>query len=116
MPAGLSRHLQKNPMTAIASPSLFETRDIESRATEVFNHDLDKLWRGTNQIFFYLLPAQWLACVLGALFISPLTWIGQSSFIHIHVWAAAILGGLITLLPMALIRLMPDKAVTRHVI
>ncbi|MEO6848106.1 MAG: ATP-binding protein [Chthoniobacterales bacterium] len=101
-------------MTSIESQS--GMLNIESRATEVFDEQLQELRRGANKLFFYLLPAQWIACVLGAIYISPLTWIGRTSFVHIHVWASIFIGALITLFPMLIIHLMPYRTVTRHVV
>src|SRR5438477_492339 len=51
-----------------------------------------------------------------AMIISPQTWVGQSSYIHIHIWAAIFIGGAISLFPIWLTRAWPGTALTRHVI
>src|ERR1700721_2612926 len=48
----------------------------------------------TNNLFTGLLMFQWLACILAAFWLSPLTWHGGSCSIHPHVWMAVVLGGL----------------------
>jgi len=60
--------------------------------------------------------AQWLAGIAAALWISPKTWIGDSSQVHIHVWAAILLGGALSGFPVWLARSHPGQALTRHVI
>ncbi len=48
--------------------------------------------------------------------LSPRTWIGQSSQIHIHVWAAVGLGGLIALPAAAIALVRPGQASTRYIV
>ncbi|OYW26220.1 MAG: hypothetical protein B7Z47_07850 [Chthoniobacter sp. 12-60-6] len=50
------------------------------------------------------------------MWISPLTWIGDSSQVHVHVWAAILLGGAISGFPAWLAWQFPGLVVTRHVI
>lgn len=59
---------------------------------------------------------QWVAGIITSLCISPRSWIGTTSTTHIHVWAAIILGGIITAFPVWLALTQPGKVVTRHVI
>lgn len=58
---------------------------------------------------------QWVACIVIAMLITPRTWIGTQSSIHIHVWGALILGTIIALLPILLAVSMPGQTATRHV-
>src|SRR5262249_24099358 len=78
------------------------------RQTEIARH--------TDWLFAGLMVVQWFACMLGALFLSPLTWSGSESSTHIHVWAALLLGGTITLLPVFLVWKRPAEVLNRHVI
>ena len=87
-----------------------------ARANELFENQRQKIYRNTDQLFAKLMLLQWLAAVLMALVISPYTWAGQSSAIHIHVWAAIFLGGAISLFPIWMTRAWPGAAVTRQVI
>lgn len=72
--------------------------------------------RSTDRMFVVLLWVQWIAGTLAAVFLSPLTWIGTVSHPHVHVLAAFILGGLLTLFPSYLVLRHPGAAPTRHVI
>src|SRR5207248_7127785 len=51
-----------------------------------------------------------------ALTFSPYAWAGKVRSVHAHVYAAVILGALISSLPVALALLLPGRAVTRYVI
>ncbi|HEX7517785.1 MAG TPA: PAS domain S-box protein [Chthoniobacterales bacterium] len=86
------------------------------RADELFEQHRQEIFRSTDRLFARLMFFQWLVGILIALFISPWTWNGQSSQIHIHVWAAIFLGGAISIFPIWLTRIWPGAAVTRHVI
>jgi two-component system, sensor histidine kinase and response regulator len=59
---------------------------------------------------------QWLGGVIAALVISPRAWAGSISHVHIHVWAAIVLGGVITVFPVLLALLKPGEAMTRYTI
>ena len=74
------------------------------------------LARKTDQLFAWLMVCQWVAGIAAALWISPRTWAGPYNQVHIHIYAAVILGGLITALPVLLAALSPGKTITRHVI
>jgi signal transduction histidine kinase len=74
------------------------------------------LARNTSRIFVVLMPLQWVGAILTALIVSPYTWSGAISSVHVHVWAALLLGGLITAVPVALAAVYPTEVATRHVI
>src|ERR1700736_785688 len=86
------------------------------RADELFLEQQQEIYRNTDQLFARLMVVQWLAALLMALVISPYTWAGQSSAIHIHVWAAIFLGGTISLFPIWMTKAWPGAAATRCVI
>jgi PAS domain S-box-containing protein len=86
------------------------------RADELFQHHRQEIYRSTDRLFARLMLFQWLAGILIALFLAPLTWEGQSSHVHIHVWAAIFLGGAISIFPIWMTRMWPGATVTRHVI
>ena len=82
----------------------FETRDELSKATmlradELFVEHQQKIYRSTDRLFAGLMLFQWLASIVASVIISPRTWIGDSSQVHIHVWAAIFLGGAISVFP-----------------
>ena len=86
------------------------------RADELFEQHRQEIFRNTDRLFARLMFFQWLAGILIALFVAPLTWAGQSSQVHLHVWAAIFLGGAISIFPIWLTRIWPGAAVTRYVI
>ena len=70
----------------------------------------------TDRMFVGLLAVQWVAAVLVALWLTPRTWDGALSRTHPHVWAALLLGGVISILPAVLGLKRPGATSTRYVI
>src|SRR5437660_7159020 len=100
----------------IKSADCLTSRASADRAEQLFQQHRDEIYRNTDQLFARLMLFQWLAAIAMALVISPYTWAGQSSAIHIHVWAAIFLGGTISIFPIWMTRDWPCAAFTRHVI
>lgn len=86
------------------------------RAAELFLEAQDGIHKRTDRVFANLMIAQWVAGIVAALVISPRTWIGATSEVHIHVWASIFLGGLITSFPVYLAWKHSGGVLTRHVI
>ena len=76
----------------------------------------NRIATNTSRIFIGLMLLQWAGAIVAALVISPRTWSGTISSIHIHVWAATFLGGLITVLPVVFAVLYPARPSTWHVV
>lgn len=91
-------------------------RVIDPHAEQIYADHQQSIYRQTDRMFAVLMLIQWLAGIVAALVISPRTWIGQSSQTNIHVWAAVFLGGVISLLPIALAVVRPGHVVTRYTI
>jgi signal transduction histidine kinase/CheY-like chemotaxis protein/HPt (histidine-containing phosphotransfer) domain-containing protein len=89
---------------------------VARRADALFQDHLDQIHQRTDRMFAALMVLQWIASIAAAIWISPRTWSGAYSQIHIHVWAALILGGIITSVPVMFAALYPGKALTRHTI
>ncbi|HEV2805655.1 MAG TPA: ATP-binding protein [Chthoniobacterales bacterium] len=87
-----------------------------ARAEELFQQHRRQIFRQTDQLFARLMLFQWVACIVLALVVSPQTWDGAASRVHIHVWSALLIGGAISLFPVWMTRVWPGAAVTRHVI
>src|SRR5229473_1281223 len=87
-----------------------------ARANALFQQQQEEVYRNTDQLLGRLMVFQWLAAILMAVVISPYTWAGQSSAIHVHVWAAIFLGGTISIFPIWMTRAWPGAAITRYVI
>ena len=90
--------------------------EMETRALAICQADLHAIRCRTDRLFANLMVFQWLAGIGAAWVISPQTWIGASSQIHLHVWAAIFLGGLIASLPVFLAWKYPGGVLTRHTI
>src|ERR1700680_2767540 len=86
------------------------------RADELFEQHRQEISRNTDRLFAKLMFFQWIAGILIALFVAPLTWAGQSSQIHIHVWVAIFLGGAISIFPIWMTYVWPGATINRYVI
>ena len=86
------------------------------RSADLFQEHQRKIIRQTSHLFAYLMIVQWVGGVVAALVITPHTWIGTTSTIHLHVWAALVLGATISSLPIFLAFTRPCHTSTRHVI
>jgi hypothetical protein len=85
--------------------------------TEATYKDFVQRWvLRAERMFLWLMVAQWLFGVFIAVTVSPFAWEGKTRVISNHVWAAIVLGGLLSALPIALILLRPGWVGTRHVI
>ena len=82
----------------------------------LFREHQQSIFQRTDRLFAWLMIFQWLAGIAAACWISPKTWAGQYSQIHLHVWAAVFLGGVISLFPVVLALTRPGASSTRHVI
>ncbi len=82
-------------MTAISTEHGLQERIDHARAAVASS--ADRMMGG-------LLGAQWLALVGVAFFVTPRTWVGSESSVHVHVIAALLLGGLAVLPAIALCR------------
>ena len=88
----------------------------KTRAAEIFREQCVTIYRETDRLFAALMIVQWAAAIAAAVWISPRTWEGAESWIHLHVWLAIGFGGAITLYPVALALLRPGRPSTRYVI
>src|SRR5688572_12441229 len=90
--------------------------ETSTRARELFESQRAVILRRTDGWFARLMVGQWVFGVLIAISVSPYAWAGRSRSIHEHVYAAVLLGGLITALPVTLAILKPGQALTRYVV
>ncbi len=97
-------------MTEILTAPEFKTE----RASELFGFHQHEIFRKTDRFIAKLMVAQWFAGIIIALVVSPRTWAGQYSQVHIHVWAAIFLGGAITAFPVFMASFWAGAAVTRY--
>ncbi len=110
-------------LAQIQSALAFVPSDVEEDAgpaTQLaetfFQNQRERAWRRTDRMFAGLMVVQWLAGIGVALWVSPQTWIGAVSSVHLHVLAAIFLGGAIATFPVLLALVYPGRTMTRHVI
>jgi two-component system, NtrC family, sensor histidine kinase HydH len=89
---------------------------LSTRSAVLYDKHLDEVHEQTNRVFFWLLLAQWIFAILVAIVWSPFGWEGKIRSTNVHVPAAFLIGALINSLPLALIKLRPRAAYTRHVV
>ena len=89
---------------------------IVHRAEDRYNSERHRLLVATDRLFGGLMIGQWIFAIVVALTVSPWGWEGKVKTVHMHVWTALILGGIISSLPLALVALRPGSALTRHVV
>src|SRR5258706_15249048 len=94
----------------------FLTDDVTPRAHELMREHQSQIYEKTSRLFAILMPIQWVAGIIAAVWISPRTWEGTTSAIHLHVYVAVFLGGAITALPVFLAMTKPRHVATRHVV
>jgi hypothetical protein len=89
---------------------------IVDRARARFAAHRAEIMANTDRLFAMLMVGQWAFAILVALTFSPYAWEGKVRSVHVHVWVAVVLGGVLSSLPIALALLRPGWVVTRHVI
>ena len=88
----------------------------DARVAQLFDERYRALAVFCDRMLMKLMLVQWAAAVVLALVISPLAWAGKHAVIHGHVFAALLLGGLITSLPVYLALRHPGERTTRMVL
>jgi two-component system, sensor histidine kinase and response regulator len=106
----MSEHMIANSESVMAHP------ESDHRSVVLLAESLDRIALRTDRLFAALLVFEWLGAMIIALIVSPRAWAGTLSWVHIHVWAALVLGGSITSLPVIWARYRPGRPETRHVI
>jgi two-component system sensor histidine kinase/response regulator len=101
---------------SVPSSDLDEQQSVRDRAEQLLRAQQHAIYRRTDRVFAALMVIQWLAGIAAALWIAPTTWIGMETRVHLHVWVAVFLGGLISVFPVALALLQPGRPSTRYAI
>ena len=97
------------------TPNIF-SGPVSPRVTELFDEQKQSIARHADRLFVWLMICQWVFAVGLAFWLSPRTWSGADSEVHLHIWLAIFLGGLITSLPVYLGLRQPGRVLTRQVI
>src|SRR5262249_44797292 len=90
--------------------------ESEARATTLFHEQINQIHRRTDRLFAGLMTFQWLPGIASAVWVTPYAWAGSLRQPHLHVWAAVLLGAVISGLPILFALARPGEAITRHVI
>src|SRR5271156_1814253 len=93
-----------------------DQQQIASRADALYNVQLQSIARRADKIFVVLMIFQYLFGIFIAVVVSPLAWSGNVSYIHPHIFYAAVLGGVFTFVPVYFGLTQGDSIYTRHVI
>jgi len=101
---------------SVDPPASESGMSVTGRAAQIFAAAQREIHERTDRLFAGLMAFQWLMGIIFALWVSPLAWEGPVSRTHLHVWAAVMLGGIISLFPALLAFLRPGQASTRYVI
>jgi len=91
-----------------------ESEPVLALAQELLRRRLQAIARDTDHRLALLLLVEWMASMCAATWISPLTWTGQQSAIHPHIWLSVWLGGVVASFPFGLAMFRPGAVVTRH--
>jgi diguanylate cyclase (GGDEF)-like protein len=91
-------------------------QDNAATVDAIFRKEHQRICRRTDRLIALIMCFQWPAAIAAAVWIAPHTWIGNTSSIHPHIWAAIYLGGIITVFPVLLAILRPGEKSTRHLI
>ncbi len=102
-------------MLTVLTPAAL-AQSIAHRTSELFAVYQHDIHRRTDRLFAGLMAFQWVLGIAFALWVSPLTWDGDVSRTHLHVWAAVMLGGVISLFPALLGWFRAGRPSTRYVI
>lgn len=88
---------------------------IADNATRLFDESYRKLCVDNDRVFALLLALQWVAAIAVALIVSPRTWIGEQNLVNVHVYAALILGGLLSVVPVYINWKTPGAVLNRYI-
>ncbi len=89
---------------------------VAAQSQKIFQEQRQQIFRRTDRLFAALMILQWLGGIVAALLLTPQTWEGSESSVHLHVWLAVVFGGVLAMPPVVLAWRLPGRLVTRHVI
>ncbi len=97
-----------------AQPFPVANAQVSRRAEEIYQGQLHDTAQRVDRMFVLLMLCQYVACVILAL--STSFRLAGGGVLHIHAWAAGLLGAVVTAGPVACAILSPGTVATRHVI
>jgi two-component system sensor histidine kinase HydH len=97
----------------ILDMSIMVPKPVDGRVAALFEERFRDGAQRTDRMFRILMLIQWAAAIAVSVVASPLAWAGRDSAPHLHVYAATVLGGLVTLFPMFVVQRYPGTAASR---
>jgi hypothetical protein len=97
------------------SENEIETNSQLKSADDLFAEHLQTRQINADLALSVVLALQWIFAVACSIWISPYTWIGSQSLVHIHVWSAILGGGMLTVFPVFLALYFPGQRMTRMI-
>ena len=89
---------------------------VAERTEQRFSAHVHRIAVRADRVFAVLMIVQWVAAVITAIWITPRTWIGPDSELHIHVLGALFIGGALAIPVVLLVCLQPGATLNRYVI
>lgn len=93
-----------------------ERNTIAKRSDEILEQQLFRVRSDTDRAFAVLFAAQWIFAVACAFFVTPRTWDGAQSSIHVHVWMSLFVGGLLSVGPITAALACPGTFASRNIV
>jgi signal transduction histidine kinase/CheY-like chemotaxis protein len=90
--------------------------DLQFSTRRLVKQRLTSIACQADRLFAPLFVLQWVGAIIVAIWTTPLTWEGGQSSVHLHVWSAIILGGVLTCFPIYLAIRHPGTVLSRQVI
>lgn len=87
----------------------------ESRVRELLSISRNQNNQQVDRFFTWMMVLQYIAGIAATLLISPHTWIGGTSYLHLHVWFAVVFGAILSGVPIYMARTFPGSNVNMHV-
>lgn len=90
--------------------------DVDSRAAVMYDERSVSLCKQIDKMFACLMPLQFLAATLAAVFLSPAIWQGLGEDSSMHLAGAVVIAGVAAVVPILMILRMSGTRLTRNVI
>lgn len=83
---------------------------------KIFQDHHRALAKRTDRLFAWLFVFQWIMGMIFALSLSPRSWSGGTSTVHLHIYMAAFLGAVLSIFPIFLVFKRPGASINRMII
>jgi diguanylate cyclase (GGDEF)-like protein len=93
-----------------------DTPALRKRAAQYFRYTFDEQACEVDRMFTWLLAAEWFGMMVTAAMVSPRTWNGVQSSVHLHLWVAVLAGPAFILPAILLAVFYPGTQLSRQVI